>query len=746
MNKTLLIGRLLSVLGFFLFIVSCSQVPIYPPTDAIFSDGDVDAASRSVASSQVAVEGFDGTVLPEGQTLENFNPEDELSSQAVLANTTGFIVYVRNDPASTQPWQIYRYDQAGNKSLKVFEGTREIQSVAISGDGNTVLATMRATTTAGSPFDVFRFVITPKVTTQLTNTTTDEKDVSISADGLIMVWQGVNSSRATVFVRQYTGTTFTQSFLNVTAPQVQPSVSGDGSFIALIRQITSTNSYRVLTFKRSDGTYTTITSSTTLLENPSVSNGGTKVVWLQNAVTDIIRLKDIAANTTTNIVSSTAGLEHPFITATGKHLTYSQFVNNTWNVRVRDLSTNTVTSSTGSVSPITNKGAYWQDVGFYIEPGIVGADWNTVSGLMSELPSSMRTNVIFLDSQNKTLANKLWMKSQLPALSSRPDKTYVDSTGRQFIPPARPTFPQISTLQAQLAEGDDGTGARYAVWTPVGLAPTASNPVGIRSYAYARAQIYLPASNQINLVLKKPNSATEFAEQPYAYYGDRSTNAQGQFATELDIGFQYDPYVKNWAIFSQKYSYGLNQTFWWSSVRYGADQLLTVTFFVLRDSVVCLNVIGQPIDATQQLPSYVSASSPGGNGNIVWCIYAEGWKKTGQGNAIKRETTLAQLSQRDSNNNVLPSSISHGASVLGDGIIYSGIEWQGPVLGSEIVDLGNGSTSARGLHRWGQFTTDTNRIIKFPSDPNKLLVEIFDGLGSERIEFCLSNTPCPRPF
>jgi hypothetical protein len=102
----------------------------------------------------VAIEGFDGSVLPEGQTVENSNFESELSSQAVLANTTGFIVYIRNNPASTPPWQIYRYDQAGNQSLKVFEGTREIQSVAISGDGNTVLATMRATTTAGSPFDV----------------------------------------------------------------------------------------------------------------------------------------------------------------------------------------------------------------------------------------------------------------------------------------------------------------------------------------------------------------------------------------------------------------------------------------------------------------------------------------------------------------------------------------------------------------------------------------------------------------
>jgi Tol biopolymer transport system component len=166
----------------------------------------------------VALEGFDGNVLPEGQMIESSDTESELSSQAVLADTTGFVTYIRNDSASTQPWQIYRYDQASNKSLKVFEGTREIQSVTISGDGNTVLATMRVTTTAGSPFDVFKFEITPKSTTQLTNTTTDENDASISADGLAMVWQGVNSGRATVYIRQYTGTTFTQSFLSQSAP------------------------------------------------------------------------------------------------------------------------------------------------------------------------------------------------------------------------------------------------------------------------------------------------------------------------------------------------------------------------------------------------------------------------------------------------------------------------------------------------------------------------------------------------
>jgi hypothetical protein len=43
---------------------------------------------------------------------KNIDPptdENNLSPTAVLANTTGFIVYIRNYPASTLPWKIYRY-------------------------------------------------------------------------------------------------------------------------------------------------------------------------------------------------------------------------------------------------------------------------------------------------------------------------------------------------------------------------------------------------------------------------------------------------------------------------------------------------------------------------------------------------------------------------------------------------------------------------------------------------------------
>lgn len=127
MNKTIFIKSLFVVVGLLLLLVSCNQTPIYPPTDALFGDDDVDAASRSVASSNVALEGFDGNVLPEGQTIEGTDTEGELSSQAVLANTTGFIVYIRNDPASTQPWQIFRYDQAGKQPLCVIILTTEME-------------------------------------------------------------------------------------------------------------------------------------------------------------------------------------------------------------------------------------------------------------------------------------------------------------------------------------------------------------------------------------------------------------------------------------------------------------------------------------------------------------------------------------------------------------------------------------------------------------------------------------------
>ncbi len=738
-EKTWGLRSLLSVLGIFLFVTSCSQAPTYPPTDALFGDSDVAAALTSVANMDVALAGFDGGVLPDGQTIENPGTESELSSQAVLANSTGFIVYIRNDPASsTEPWQIYRYDQAGNKSLKIFGGTREIQSVAVSGDGNAVLATMRATTTAGSPFDVFKFVITPKATTQLTTTTIDERNVSISADGSVMVWQGVSSSRATVFVRQYTGTTFTQSFLNVTSPQLQPSVSGDGGFIALIRQITAPNSYQVLTFRRSNSTYTTIASSTTLLEHPSVSNGGTKVVWLENAATDVIKMKTIATNTTTNIISSTAGLDHPVITATGKHLTYSQLVNNSWNVKARDLTTNLIAASTGSVSPVTNKGAYWQDVGFYIEPGIVGKDWTALNDIMSSLPLAHRQNVIYVNTDSRLLSNKTWLKRQAEPLQKVSGNLYRGPSGITYVLPSPPRGASglLTTQNVPLSAGQDGgTGAYRRVMTEIGTVPSLSSGYQT-SFAYARAQVYLPGGNQI--LLQRPSNVTSWNETAYAMFGGRSTK-NGSGVTEVDLGFTWDSANGVWRTFLARYCYSGATTgdcIPWANgtLALNGDVLAITHFYVPEDGKVCLFISGVVYaPATKQITP--SAFQP--VQDVAFCQPAGGWKASGEGNRIKRETSLAQ---GDGNDATTTTITNHGSSVLGDGIIYSGIEWQGPVLGGEVLDLNTESVSGR--HRWGQASNDIGENVSFPFNANKVIITPIDGLFSERVEFCLRATAC----
>jgi hypothetical protein len=578
----------------------------------------------------------------------------------VLVNTTGFVVYIRNDPASTQPWQIYRYDQAGNKTLKVFEGTREIQSVAVSGDGNTVLATMRATTTTGSPFDVFRFAITPKSTTQLTNTTTDENDVSVSANGLMMVWQGVNSGRATIYVRQYTGTTFTQSFLSQSAPQLQPSISGDGGFIALIRQITSNNSYRVLSFKRSDSSYTTVANSTTLLEHPSVSNGAAKVAWLQNAATDTIRVKDIVANTTTNIVSSTAGLEHPFLTATAKHITYSQLVNSNWNVRVRDLVTNTVVASTGTAAPITNKGVYWQDIGFYIEPGIVGEQWAAISKNMMFLPENRRRNVVYFDGSGNIYANRIMLRD-----------TFTGSSLRQAVSVAEPSDPSPSStgLTAQALPGCvGGTGPYRRIYSKAGVAPGGIASQG--SYSFVAAELLLPTRSSIiatRRYLDDPNRT--YQETPYIYLGGWANGGKG---IQIDAGLQYnveelekpdsDPSkVDSWSLFIKR-SGGSPDTSPYE-YRFKSGQIVYLEFWVPVDDKVVITALGK-----YTRPPLAGADVGLQDLDLTFVADANGWKANGANNVMKRVTSIAQRGSNDPGNDGFPTtyeeSFSSGSRML----------------------------------------------------------------------------------
>jgi Tol biopolymer transport system component len=64
-----------------------------------------------------------------------------------------------------------------------------------------------------------------------------------------------------------------------------------------------------------------------VIEHPSVSNYGEKIAWLQKVGTsNHLFVRDIAANTNTQVLSTTNLLDHPHLSADGNYLTFAQQV------------------------------------------------------------------------------------------------------------------------------------------------------------------------------------------------------------------------------------------------------------------------------------------------------------------------------------------------------------------------------------------------------------------------------------
>lgn len=64
-------------------------------------------------------------------------------------------------------------------------------------------------------------------------------------------------------------------------------------------------------------------TASVILEHPSISNDGNKILWLQNVSGSLaIRLRNVSAGTSQTVVTSSKVLEHPSITADGDFATY----------------------------------------------------------------------------------------------------------------------------------------------------------------------------------------------------------------------------------------------------------------------------------------------------------------------------------------------------------------------------------------------------------------------------------------
>jgi len=343
---------------------------------ALFTDVDVDAARLTLADAFVDVVGLEREAL--GDDWEEVPIGDggqapvsgEVVVQAVLPDAEGLVAFIRSNPNLTNnPWMVYVMDQHTDSTTLVYGGRREIQSVSVSADGDTLLVAMRRTIDESSDFEVFRLSIAEETIERLTATSYDESNVSMSADGAVLVWEGENEGGArAVFVRE----DGIESHLVLTLDQREPSVSGNGRFIGLVRTLASGNP-RVVRYDRSSNAYQVIwgQDAPVTLSHPSTSDDGSKVSFLEyrpegSAPTErqLVRYLDVDDGTVGNVAAAqlTDGprIAHPHLARDGDHLTYAFRQGDVWNIFTRRVSTGEAVRIVASAEPVNNDAPFWQ--------------------------------------------------------------------------------------------------------------------------------------------------------------------------------------------------------------------------------------------------------------------------------------------------------------------------------------------------------------------------------------------------
>ncbi len=346
---------------------------------AAFGDTDLDKA--------VNKEGVVGVLAPSEERIDEsevpFEPNptepevssEELAAQAVLPGGTGFSAfgfYVPDNAA--RPWNIFRHDEVTDTRKLIYGGLREVSSVAISGDGSTVIATIRETTDPNSDFEVFEFNVAANTTSQLTNTTGSESDVSMSVLGASYVWEGDGATPGlrSIFLRNNLATPITTVTLSTanSLSQRQPSITHDGKFIVATRN-GRPDVTRLVIYDIALNSYTSALYTNAVLKHPSLSNDSKKLAWYQPVVvgggtSHRVYTLDLTTVGATPVLAISSGsvIDHPFMTSDGHYLTYTLQVSASLSTfYARDLRTNAQVQPVALNATVTRAtfiAPYWQ--------------------------------------------------------------------------------------------------------------------------------------------------------------------------------------------------------------------------------------------------------------------------------------------------------------------------------------------------------------------------------------------------
>lgn len=317
-------GRMLYVLAALMLAVltACTQSVPNRPDISLFTEADVIAAENSEAATVLDIAPTVGHVLPSSHEIAS-DTEVRFVERNALDPATGSLVFIQRDERRGAPWRLLLDDHATGERTLVYQGVREIESAAVTADGNTIVFTARL---PGDYLQAYRLRLEPRLVERLTFTSHDVTSVSVSRDGSVVVWEGQGfSGQRSVYARVYShdGAAFTQYRLLEPLDQVSPRVSGDGGFIALVR-VRSDGQRSVLRVDLDARVYDVVYRSTLAVGSPSVTDGGEHVAFIvPSPGFHRVLVRDLVTGDLDRAVTNLHGVGHAHVTADARFLVFT---------------------------------------------------------------------------------------------------------------------------------------------------------------------------------------------------------------------------------------------------------------------------------------------------------------------------------------------------------------------------------------------------------------------------------------
>ena len=365
-----------------LFLVACatetltSDPQAVENPDVLFTEESLETAElelpesidTAIDSEEVAIDLLDEELVLSNEVISSLNGESSgIQPQAAPTGVTGTVCVIQHHPTTVRPWRILQHYQSTDKRKYIYSTTRQIESVACSEDGNTVIFSLAINKrTTGIDYEVYKLTLNPRKIKRLTRTTTNETNVSVDASGTIVSWQSEFKTLASTHIRTYAGDgSFTERRLRSNYHSyLQPAVSANGHYVAVIRLLGSgrhAGKYQVLRYSLSERKFKGVLTSAYLLQHPSVTDDGNTVAWLQKTRnSNLFRTRNLMTRKITNLVGYRNGIEHPMITRDGQWVSYIlNTTTNRSNVYARNTEDRTTIALFGARHPIKYSGGAW---------------------------------------------------------------------------------------------------------------------------------------------------------------------------------------------------------------------------------------------------------------------------------------------------------------------------------------------------------------------------------------------------